>query len=281
MILLLDTHQHLIYRNELNYEWTKNIPILSKNDFIAEDYNSLVKGLGVGGSLFMEADADNYNKEVQFVKSLAKNSDNKIRGIIASIRPEKNEEFESWLDESIEIGVSGYRRILHEVSDDISQTDTFRKNIRKIGDANKTFDLCFLQKQLPLALELAQKCENTILILDHCGVPDIARGDINDWSKSIEDLSKLPNVYCKLSGIMAYCPPGTASLETIEPYVDTVLNFFGPNRIMWGSDWPVVNLAKGLSEWITITRKILSKLTEDEANAIANQTAQSIYKVKI
>ena len=281
MILLLDTHQHLIYRNELNYEWTKNIPILSKNDFTAEDYNSLVKGLGVGGSLFMEADADNYNKEVQFIKTLAKNSNNKIRGIIASIRPEKNEEFESWLDESIEMGVSGYRRILHEVSDEISQTNTFRKNIRKIGDANKTFDLCFLQKQLPLALELAQKCENTIFILDHCGVPDIARGDINDWSKSIADLSKLPNVYCKLSGIMAYCPPGTASLETIDPYVDTVLNFFGPNRIMWGSDWPVVNLAKGLSEWIAVTREILSKLTEDEANAIANQTAQSIYKVNI
>jgi len=281
MISLLDTHQHLIYRNELNYEWTKEIEPLSKKDFTIEDYKSLTEGLGIDGSLFMEADADDYYKESKFVQTLAKNTNNKIKGIISSIRPEMNEGFEMWLNESIEMGVLGYRRILHEVSDEVSQTDTFRNNIRKIGDANKTFDLCFLEKQLPLALELAQKCENTTLILDHCGVPDIAGGDIDYWSKNIEDLSKLPNVYCKVSGIMAYCPSGKASIETIEPYIDTVLNFFGPSRIVWGSDWPVVNLAKGLTEWIAVTRKILSKLSDDEAKAIAYQTAQSIYKVKI
>ena len=80
---------------------------------------------------------------------------------------------------------------------------------------------------------------------------------------------------------MAYCAAGTASLEKIEPYVDQVLNCFGPNRMVWGSDWPVINLAKGLSERITVTREILSKLSNDEANAVAHGTAQTIYKVKL
>ena len=80
---------------------------------------------------------------------------------------------------------------------------------------------------------------------------------------------------------MAYCAAGTASLEKIEPYVDQVLNCFGPNRMVWGSDWPVINLAKGLPEWITVTREILSKLSNDEANAVAHGTAQTVYKVEL
>ena len=80
---------------------------------------------------------------------------------------------------------------------------------------------------------------------------------------------------------MAYCTPGTSSYETIEPYVDHVLKCFGPKRMVWGSDWPVVNLGKGLIEWIEVTRKILSKLSPDEAEDIANRTTQKIYKVNL
>ena len=90
--------------------------------------------------------------------------------------------------------------------------------------------------QLIVALELAKACEETTLVLNHCGVPNIAENAIEPWKKDIESLSKMPNVICKLSGLMAYCAPGTSSLETIQPYVDHVLNCFGPNRILWGSD---------------------------------------------
>ena len=216
MISLLDTHQHLMYRNEMRYDWTKDIPSLAKGDFTIEDYNTLTKGLGVGGSLFMEADADNYHKEVRFIQSLINNGNKSIKGIISSIRPEIKEGFDSWLNESVEIGVLGYRRILHETSDDVSQSEIFRTNIRKIGASNKTFDLCFLQKQLPVALDLAEVCDNTNLILDHCGVPDIVGGDIDYWKKYIEKLSKLPHVYCKLSGIMAYCPLNLYHLKQLN-----------------------------------------------------------------
>ena len=281
MILLLDTHQHLLYREKARYGWTKDIPPLAEGDFSVEDYQSITDGLGIGGSLFMEVDADDYQEETRFLQTLANNPSNCIKGLIVSIRPENNEGFESWLNESIELGVVGYRRILHVVPDDMSKSETFRNNVRKIGEAGKSFDLCFLSKQLPVAIELAKACDNTNMILNHCGVPDIANDGLDPWRQNIEALSKLPNVYCKLSGLMAYCAPGTSSLEKIEPYVDHVLNCFGPNRMVWGSDWPVVNLGKGLPEWITVTRKILDKLSTDEANAIANGTAQTVYKAEL
>ena len=283
MISLLDTHQHLVYREKASYGWTKDIPPLAEGNFTLDDYKTLTEGLGVGGTLFMETGVDDpdYQQETRFVKSLADNSDNGMIGLISSIRPESDEAFENWLEETIEMGVVGYRRILHVMPDDTSQSDIFRKNVRKIGVSGKTFDICFLPGQLPVACELAKACENTKLILNHCGVPDIAGDGLDPWRQDIKALAQIPNVICKLSGLMAYCAPGTSSLETIEPYVDHVLNCFGPNRMVWGSDWPVVNLAKGLPEWIAVTRKILGKLSADEASSIAYGTAQIVYKVKI
>ena len=283
MISLLDTHQHLVYREKASYGWTKDIPPLAEGNFTLDDYKTLTEGLGIGGTLFMETGVDDpdYQQETRFVKSLADNSDNGMIGLISSIRPESDEAFETWLDATIEMGVVGYRRILHVMPDDTSQSDIFRNNVRKIGVSGKTFDICFLPGQLPVACELAKACENTKLILNHCGVPDIAGNGLDPWRQDIKALAQIPNVICKLSGLMAYCAPGTSSLETIEPYVDHALNCFGPNRMVWGSDWPVVNLAKGLPEWIAVTRKILGKLSADEASSIAYGTAQIVYKVKI
>ena len=283
MISLLDTHQHLVYREKASYGWTKDIPPLAEGNFTLDDYKTLTEGLGIGGTLFMETGVDDpdYQQETRFVKSLADNSDDGMIGLISSIRPESDEGFETWLEETIAMGVVGYRRILHVMPDDTSQSDIFRNNVRKIGVSGKTFDICFLPGQLPIACELAKACENTKLILNHCGVPDIAGNGLDPWRQDIKALAQIPNVICKLSGLMAYCAPGTSSLETIEPYVDHVLNCFGPNRMVWGSDWPVVNLAKGLPEWIAVTRKILGKLSADEASSIAYGTAQIVYKVKI
>jgi len=283
MIPIIDTHQHLVYRDQASYSWTKDIPPLAQNNFTLENYKNLTADLGIASTIFMEAgvDDEDYQKETRFVKTLADDLDNNISGMIASIRPEENEGFEDWLNETIEMGVVGYRRILHVMPNETSESDVFRTNVRKIGDVGKSFDICFLPTQLKVAKELAQACDNTPLILNHCGVPSIANNELDPWRDNIEALSKISNVTCKLSGLMAYCAPGTSSYETIEPYVDHVLKCFGPNRMVWGSDWPVVNLGKGLGEWIKVTRKILNKLSDDEANAIANGTAQNIYKVKL
>ena len=282
MIPLLDTHQHLVYREKASYSWTNDIPPLSKDNFTIDDYNFIIKDLGVEGSLFMEAGVDDsdYKKEVIFINGLKPNN-KKLLGLISSIRPENDDDFDSWLEETIQMGVIGYRRVLHTMPNETSQSDIFRKNVKKIGKAEKTFDICFLPNQLSIAKEFSKECDNTQLVLNHCGVPNIAENGMDPWRSDIKELSTLSNVTCKLSGLMAYCAPGTSSYETIEPYVDHILSCFGPNRIVWGSDWPVVNLGKGIQEWIKVTRTILSKLSDDEANAIANGTAQKIYNVTL
>ena len=278
---LIDTHQHLVYRNEATYGWTKSIPALAEDNFTLEDYKVLTKDFNIKGTIFMETGVDDpdYKNETKFIKSVMDQTDSKIKGLIVSIRPEIDEGFDEWLEETISMNVSGYRRILHVMPDETSQTSTFRENVKKIGSKGKPFDICYLPTQLKIASDFAKACDQMDLVLNHCGVPPIASGEIDEWSKDIKSLSEIPNVTCKLSGLMAYCAPGTSSYETIKPYVDHVLECFGPDRMVWGSDWPVVNLGKGIAEWINVTNTVLDNLSEDEARKIASSNAERIYNV--
>ena len=283
MTALLDTHQHLIYPEVAGYGWTDDIPPLANKAFTVDTYRDLSIDAEIVGSLFMEAGVDDtdYQEETRYVAKLAGNADSGILGIIASCRPEETAGFAQWLDECDDLGVLGYRRILHVVDDSMSQSNTFRRNVREIGSRGKTFDMCFLPKQLPVALELAQSCDNTRLILNHCGVPDIAGGGLDPWRGDIRALATLANVSCKLSGLLAYCAPGEANLKAIQPYVDHVLEEFGPERIVWGSDWPVVELANGLPDWIDVTQQILAQLSTGEASDIGSNNAARIYDVSL
>ena len=281
MIKLLDTHQHLVYRDVAGYSWAKDIPPLAEDNFTVEDYLKLTQGLGIKGTLFMETGVDDpdYKSEAVYVQGLAENPKNGIKGLIVSIRPEEDNEFNSWFEKTLEMNVAGYRRILHVMPDETSQAQTFINNVKKIGKVGKPFDICYLPTQLSVAYDFAKNCDETNLVLNHCGVPSIAAGEIDQWGKDIKKLSELPNVTCKLSGLMAYCAPGTSSQETIKPYVDHVLECFGPDKMVWGSDWPVVNLGKGIQEWIKVTNQILAQLSVDEATKIASLNAERIYNI--
>jgi predicted TIM-barrel fold metal-dependent hydrolase len=279
MIPLIDTHQHLIYPDVAGYGWTEGIPALADRAFTVADYRDLTRGLGIAGTLFMETAVDDgdIRAETEHVARLAADPANSIRGLIVTARPEDDTGFEAWIDEVRGLGVVGVRRVLHVVDDEMSTTDTFRANVRRIGAAGLVFDMCFLARQLPLARELALACPDTRFVLDHCGVPDIAGGGLDPWRDDLRALAELPNVTCKLSGLLAYCAPGDATYEAIEPYVDHALGCFGPHRMVWGSDWPVVELANGLPDWVAVTRRILDALGGDEARAIASGTAERVY----
>jgi predicted TIM-barrel fold metal-dependent hydrolase len=283
MVKLLDTHQHLVYPDAAGYEWTAGIPVLADQAFTVDDYQKLTNDLDVGGTLFMETGVDDadYQAETRHMAGLAADDSNNMLGMIASCRPETDDGYDAWLNECADLPVVGYRRILHVMDDGLSQSETFRANVRKLGDRNLTFDICFLPSQLPVALALAKACDNTQLILNHCGVPDIAGGNMEPWKQDISNLAKAPNVACKVSGIMAYCAPGTASLDTIRPWLDHVTQAFGPDRLVWGSDWPVVNMANGIADWISVTTRFLGTMSDSEAQKLANQNAARIYKVAI
>ncbi len=276
---LIDTHQHLIYRDTIGYAWTKGVPALSNGDFTLQDYVALTQGLGVTGTVFMETGVDDadYQTEARLVAGFV--GSHGMLGQIASCRPEDDTGFEAWLEDCGTLHVVGFRRILHEISDDLSQTPTFRRNLARIGALGLPFDMCFLARQLPIAKALASACDDQVLVLDHCGVPDIAGMAFDDWAAGISAIAGLPHVVCKLSGISRYCAPGTASVPLMQPWVDHMIESFGPDRVLWGSDWPVVNLGAGLPAWITMTRALLAGLSTADQAAIGQGTARRVYRL--
>jgi len=280
MIPLIDTHQHLIHPDKMSYAWTGGLPALASRAFTLADYQALTAGRGIAATIFMEADASDYRKEARLVAALACDPASGIRGIVASCRPE-SAGFEAWLDECATLPVVGLRRILHEVPDAVSRDPAFRANVAGLGRRGLVFDMVYRADQLPLALELAGACPDTRLVLDHCGVPDIRGGTFGDWRRDIRALAARPNVICKLSGVLAYCPPHRADQETIRPYVAEAIDASGPDRCLWGSDWPVVNLTSTLPDWLAAFRALIAALSQDEQAAICNGTAQQVYGVRL
>ena len=274
---LIDTHQHLILRGRLGYAWADAIPALAASDFTPEDYATLTRGRGILGTLFMETGVDDadYQAEARHVAGLVGSGG--LLGQIASCRPETDDGFDAWLEECDGLDVVGFRRILHVVDDGLSQTEGFRRNLRKIGRRGLPFDLCVLARQHAIAEDLIRSCPDQVLVLDHCGNPDIAAGAFAPWAESLARLAQFPNLYVKLSGITANCAPGTVSVGLLQPYVDHVIACFGPERVIWGSDWPVVTINASLPQWIDMTRAMLAPLSDDERHRIGTANACEVY----
>jgi predicted TIM-barrel fold metal-dependent hydrolase len=276
----IDTHQHLIWRDRLGYGWTVGIPALASGDFTVADYQALTAGAGVVATVFMECGVDDgdWQAEARLVAGLVADPANRMLGQIAGCRPEADG-IEGWLDECAALRVVGLRRILHVVPDEMSQTARFRESIRAIGRRGLPFDLCVLARQLPIACELLAACPDQQFVLDHCGVPDVAGGAFDSWAADLRRVAAFPNVVCKMSGITAYCAPGAATGAAVAPYVAHVLDCFGADRVLWGSDWPVVNLGSGLPEWIGISRNLLAGLSDAERHAVSQGTARRVYQL--
>ena len=282
---MIDTHQHLLYPDRFGYPWTGELPAL-QGAFRLDDYRTAAAGCGVEGAIFMEVDVDEAQSadEARFFCELAADPASGILGVVAAARPEQ-ERFGAQLENVLHPKLKGLRRVLHTQPDELSQTALFRGNIRRLGRFGFTFDLCVLQRQLGVALDLVRACPGTTFILDHCGVPDIAGNDAPDgtgfraWQAAIRELAREPHVHGKISGLTAYARPDQRNAAGLQPYVGTMLEAFGPGRLVWGGDWPVVNLGSGLADWCRISRNLLGGLTVDEQAAIFGHNARTIYRL--
>jgi L-fuconolactonase len=116
-------------------------------------------------------------------------------------------------------------------------------------------------------------------VIDHAAKPDIAREILDPWRADLRALAELPNVYCKLSGLVTEARPGWHRTE-LAPYVTHLLSCFGPRRVMWGSDWPVLELATDYSTWMKTAQSLTRELNRDETTALFEHTASDFYRLR-
>ena len=277
---MIDTHQHLIYPERFAYPWLDQVPLLKNSPSRLQDYRMATTGTQVTGTVFMEVDVSSAHSsaEARFFCDLSEDPANSILGVVAAARPE-NEAFEEHLDQIAHPALRGIRRVLHTQPDELSQSPTFRTNVAGLARRNLTFDMCFLANQLPMAIELADSCPDTRLMLDHCGASGIAPGGTESWKACIARLSQRPNVFCKLSGVISCAVEELAAHGDFSPLFDHVVACFGVERMVWGGDWPVCNLVSSLGSWIQITQRLLSPLSESERSLILETNARRFYQL--
>jgi predicted TIM-barrel fold metal-dependent hydrolase len=286
----LDTHLHLLYPERLHYDWTAELPAL-QHPFHLQDYVSEAQSLGIGPALHMEADVreSDIEAETELVEDLAQHPSGQIVGAISSCRPEStdSEAFALFVERTTANPlVRGFRRVLHTQLDELASSEHFRANLRLLTAQGHPFDLCVLPRQLPQAAELARSVHSATFVLDHCGIPPVASGEFEYWRKEICALATLPNVHCKISGVIAY---GDASrwqgsdvapvAADLRPYIEQVIHSFGWQRVVWGSDFPVCKLTKGLTAWKQVTDLLMRGASDSELDALAQDNARRIYRL--
>ena len=273
---IVDTHLHLVYPERFSYPWLSGAPAINK-PWTAEGYFAEAEALGIEAALHMEVDVaeEDIEAETRFMTRVHP----KVVGAIAAGRPE-SADFPEWLEIANTIGgVKAIRRILHTSPNELSQTSLFAENVRRLQAYDMAFDLCVRADQLlPVGKPLIEKAPHVQFVLDHCGVPDIAGGKLAEWRAGITAIAALPNVVCKVSGIIAY-GGSNPTTETLRPYFEHVIASFGWERVVWGSDYPVCTLTANLTQWVGITNELLAGSSPAEKSRLLRDNARRVYRL--
>ncbi len=277
---VVDTHQHLWDLSLFTYSWLENVPAL-KRSFRLTDYQEATHGVEVRKSVHVEADVGEPHLlgETRHVLSLAERKDNPLAGVVAAARPEKPD-FRKSLDAMAgHPNLKGVRRVLHTQPDSLSQSATFSENVRALGEYGLSFDLCVLARQLPIAIRLVRECPGVTFILDHCGVPQVKERVLDPWRADIREIAGFANVWCKVSGLVAYADAVHWTPEDLRPYVEHAIECFGWDRVMFGSDWPVCTLSATLKEWLEALSFLTQGASADERRKLFYENAVRAYRL--
>ena len=278
--MLFDTHLHLIERTRFSYPWLANVPELN-HDASYTDYKRACTQLGIEQSLHMEVNVadEEIENESDYIKELMDTPGSQLAGAIAACLPE-NPDFPEFLDrQSARPWVKGFRRVLHVVDDEISQSTLFRNHVGLLSNTRYVFDICARADQLPIVVELIDACPDVQFVLDHCGVPNVKDAELDPWRASMSNIAKRPNVAGKISGVVAYGNGLDWSLDDIRPFVEHTFEVFGSDRVVWGSDSPVCTLGGSLATWVAATRILFEQVSEDERAAFYRDNARRIWQI--
>jgi len=277
---IIDTHQHLWDLDLFSYSWCQGIPALNRS-FRMPDYLAATRGVDLDKSVHLEADVDEPDmlRETRQILSLAE-QDNPLAGVVACGRPE-SADFKSYLDQIAgHPKLKGVRRVLHTQPDDLSRSPLFIENVRSLEEYGLSFDICVLARQLPAAINLVRQCPGVSFVLDHCGNPRVKEKLFEPWRAQIKELAGLPNTVCKISGIVTNADPENWTLEDLRPYVDHVIEGFGWDRVIFGSDWPVCTLAASFQQWVDALRRLTEDAGEGNQRKLFRENAERVYRLE-
>ena len=285
---IVDTHQHLWDLNIFRLPWLKAGGELTRS-FTQADYEEATRGLGISKAVYMEVAVapDQKLTEAEYiVKVCADKSNPTCAAVIGGLILE-----DGFRDYIMRFKGNPYiKGVRHALNNPRQfEDDRMIQNLRLLGGLDMSFDLVILPRLIGQAAKLLERCGDTRFILDHCGnadplafTPGLDWGrkpqhDAEAWKRDIETLAAQPNIICKISGIIARVPKGQATAEVLSPIVNHCLDTFGPDRVIFASDWPVCTRGAPLRVWVNLLREIVRERSSGEQSKLFWRNANRFY----
>ena len=273
---MIDAHHHLWKYSAAEYGWISPEMSVIRRDFLPGDLEPLMHHFGINGTVAVQARQT--LEETAWLLELARQHE-LIRGVVGWVPLVEGDKVKPHLERfSRDRKLRGVRHVVQDEPDPryILRSD-FNQGIRALREFKLRYDILIFERHLPAAIEFVDRHPNQIFILDHIAKPRIKEGVLKPWDANIRELAKRQNVYCKLSGMVTEADPKRWTPANLQPYIDVVLQAFGPRRLMYGSDWPVMLLAGDYVRWYDVVANNIAKLSKSEQDRIMGGTAVEAY----
>jgi L-fuconolactonase len=275
----IDSHHHFWKFVPAEYGWISDLMSVLQADFLPTHLKQELDRLGIGGAVSVQARQT--IQETEWLLDLADENDF-IKGVVGWV-PLASSDVRKTLDALVERPkLKAVRHVVQdEPDDDFILRDDFNAGVSKLVDYELVYDILIYERHLPQAIEFVDRHPNQRFVLDHLAKPRAKERAIEPWRANIRRLAQRENVYCKLSGLATEADWQGWTYEQLSVYLDIALQAFGPERLMFGSDWPVCLLAASYSKWYEVITRFCSDLSVDEQNRVYGGTAIEAYGLSV
>ena len=278
---IVDAHVHLYDVKRLSYGWLAGVPKINRT-YLLDDFDKARGKVDVDKIVFAEVAVDHglHLEEASFIQNLA-DSDPRLCGIVAHLPLEKGLAVEPDILKLKGLrNVRGIRRLIEtERNPAFCLEPQFLAALRLLPKHGLSFDICIKHWAMVYAIELVKRCPEVSFVLDHVGKPDIRNGLRQPWWGQLKELSRYPNVVCKVSGVITEADHTAWTAEQVKPYVAHVIDSFGFDRVMYGSDWTVSELTHDYPAWVEIIDDIIEGASQTELRKLYRETAIRTYRL--
>ena len=272
----IDAHQHFWKFDPVRDAWIDDSMEAIRRDFMPEDLEPHLKKNGIDGCVSVQADQS--EDETTFLLNLAEEHDF-IKGVVGWVDLQSPN-----LDQRLEYfsqfpDLKGFRHIIQAEPDGFMMDETFIRNVNKLQLHDFSYDILIFEHQLNEAIKFVKQLPKVRLVIDHIAKPVIKESSFEEWAASMKKLASFRNVSVKLSGMVTEADWNHWQKKDFKPYLETCLEHFGADRLMFGSDWPVCLLAAEYEEVMEIIEDFISGLSETEREDIMGITASKFYQL--
>jgi L-fuconolactonase len=273
---MIDTHVHFWNFDPVRDNWINDDMQIIRKDFAPENLLDIYSELNIRGCIAVQASQS--EEENHFLLELAAQHEI-IKGIVGWVdllNPNLDERLNYWQNHRT---IKGWRHVLQAENRDFILNPAFITGVKQLKKYNYTYDLLCYHNQLEAIIQLVDQIPDQPFVLDHCGKPDVKSQDLKTWAKNIKTLAANPNVQCKLSGLLAEADWKNWTEKELFNCFDVIFETFGSERVMYGSDWPVMLISRPYEDWFNLVAKYTEHFSAAERKLIFTDNAKAFYKV--